>query len=84
MSANMPDIENALTKLSLFANYVMDKNTELRFDFIHERWKTNDWTWQFAGGGPFVFGTVTDGTTVTSNQNQSSNFLGARYIYKFQ
>lgn len=84
MSANMPDIENALTKLSLFANYVMDKNTELRFDFIHERWKTNDWTWQFAGGGPFVFGTATDGTTVTSNQNQSSNFLGARYIYKFQ
>lgn len=80
----LPDIENAITKLSLFATYTVDKSTEVRFDLIHERWKTNDWTWMFASGAPFTYGTVTDGTTVTSNQKQTSNFVGARYIYKFQ
>lgn len=84
ISANLPNIENAITKLSLFATYSVDKNTEVRVDLIHERWKTNDWTWMFAGGTAFTFGTATDGTTVNSNQKQTSNFVGARYIYKFQ
>ena len=84
MSGDLPAIENVMTKLTLFASYAIDKNTEVRFDLIHERWKTNDWTWMFAGGNPFTFETTTDGTTVTSDGKQSSNFIGARYIYKFQ
>jgi hypothetical protein len=51
---------------------------------IHERWRTDDWTWSFSTGLPFTFGTTTDGTIVTAEPKQYATFLGARYIYKFQ
>ena len=80
----LPEIENKLTRLKLFANYVVQKNAELRFDFIHERWQTDDWSWLFANGATFTYGTTTDGTQVTQDSKQISNFIGVRYIYKFQ
>lgn len=80
----LPDIENKLTRLSLFSMYALDKNSDLRLDLISERWKTNDWSWMFANGSAFTYGTTTDGTTVTSNPRQISTFIGMRYIYKFQ
>lgn len=87
----LPDIDNRLTTFKLFAEYALRKDAELRFDFIHERWKTDDWTWQFANGTQFVYtGTgananaFTDGTMVIANSRQTANFVGARYIYKFQ
>lgn len=86
-SGNLPDIENKAIKLNLFATYLMDKSTELRFDLGYERWQTNDWTWTFADGTPFRYRGAAaggDGTTVTANQRQASSFVGARYIYKFQ
>lgn len=88
-NGNLPDIENISTKLNLFATYAMDKSTELRFDLGYERWKTNDWTWMFGSNEmtPFLYrGALAggDGTSVTANQRQSSSFVGARYIYKFQ
>lgn len=82
--APLPDIENKLNKLNLFAEYALQKNSEVRFDFIHERWETDDWTWQFANGTPFSYGTTTDGTTVSAARKQTSNFVGARYIVRFQ
>ena len=75
------DIKSTLTRLSLFAEYSLKKNAGLRFDLIHERWKTNDWSWQFADGSPFVFN---DGTMIITYPEQNSTFVGARYIYKFQ
>lgn len=90
-SGNLPDIENTMVKFSLFSMYALDKNSDVRIDFIHERWKTNDWSWMFANGTPFSYSgsgagaaNTLDGTTVTANQTQTSNFIGARYIYKFQ
>lgn len=80
----LPDIESRTTKLHLFSTYALRKNADLRLDLIHERWRTDDWTWQFANGTPFTYGTTTDGTTVTASQSQTSNFVGIRYIYKFQ
>lgn len=80
----LADIENKLTRLSLFSTYSLDKSSDVRVDFIHERWETNDWSWMFANGTPFTYGTTTDGTTVTSNPRQTSSFVGLRYIYKFQ
>jgi MtrB/PioB family decaheme-associated outer membrane protein len=82
-SSNLPDIQNSVSKLILFSSYALDKSTELRVDLMHERWKTNDWSWMFAGMTPFTY-TGADGTTVTANQKQSTSFIGARYIYKFQ
>lgn len=83
-AAPLPSIENKLAKLHLFSTYAVKKNADIRFDLIHERWKTDDWTWQFANGTPFTYGTTTDGTTVSASQKQTSNFIGIRYIYKFQ
>lgn len=79
----LTDIHNKMTRLKLFADYAVDKNTSLRFDVIHERWQTDDWTWSFSNGVPFTFGATTDGTTVTAKPKQTVNFVGARYIYKF-
>lgn len=89
----LPDINNRLTTFKLFAEYALRKNAELRFDFIHERWKTDDWAWEFANGSQFQYtGAIsganpalfTDGTSVVANSRQTSNFFGARYIIKFQ
>lgn len=82
--ARLPDIENTLTRLSMFARYAIRKNADVQLDLIHERWKTDDWTWSFADGSNFTYGTTTDGTVVSIKPKQTSNFIGARYIYKFQ
>ncbi|HJV93307.1 MAG TPA: MtrB/PioB family decaheme-associated outer membrane protein, partial [Azonexus sp.] len=80
----LPDIENKMTRLSVFSIYSLDKTSDLRIDVIGERWETNDWSWMFANGTAFTYGTTTDGTTVTANPRQTSTFVGLRYIYKFQ
>jgi len=80
----LPDITNKLTRINLHAIYALQKSAELRLDYIYERWQTDDWSWLFADGTPFTYGTTTDGTQVVQAPKQSANFLGARYIYRFQ
>jgi predicted porin len=80
----LPNITNKLTRVNLHAIYALRKNSDLRFDYIYEQWKTDDWSWMFAGGAPFTYGATTDGTQVVQAPKQSSNFIGARYIYRFQ
>lgn len=80
----LADITNKVIRLKFFGDYAVDKNSSVRLELAHERWQTDDWTWSFSTGAPFTFGTNTDGTMVTSNPKQSVNFVGARYIYKFQ
>ncbi|MGQ0579787.1 MAG: MtrB/PioB family decaheme-associated outer membrane protein [Betaproteobacteria bacterium] len=85
----LPDIKNTLTRAGLFGEYAVQKNSDVRLDLVYERWETDEWTWQFANGTPFVYsgGTspaFTDGTTVNAKSTQESVFVGMRYIYKFQ
>jgi len=80
----LPNITNKLTRLNLMAIYALEKSAELRFDYIHERWQTDDWSWMFADGTPFTYGSTTDGTQVVQAPKQSANFIGARYIYRFR
>lgn len=80
----LDDIKNTMTRINLFVEYALKKNADLRVDLIHERWKTDDWTWQFSDGTPFTFGTSNDGTTIYTDPKQNSTFLGVRYSYKFQ
>ena len=56
--------------------HALQKNSGLRLDYIHDRFNTNDWTW--------TTWTYTDGTTLTQNPNQRTNFLGVSYYYKWQ
>jgi MtrB/PioB family decaheme-associated outer membrane protein len=78
------DITNTLTRLKLNAVYALRKNADVRVDYVHERWQTDDWTWFFADGSPFTYGTTTDGTQLAQPSSQSADFIGVRFIYKFQ
>jgi hypothetical protein len=80
----LPNITNKLMRFNLMAIYALEKSAELRFDYIHERWQTDDWSWMFADGTPFTYGTANDGTQVVQAPKQSANFIGARYIYRFR
>jgi MtrB/PioB family decaheme-associated outer membrane protein len=80
----LPDITNKLMRVNLHAVYALQKNSDLRVDYIYERWQTDDWSWLFADGTPFTYGTTTDGTQVVQAPKQTANFIGARYIYRFQ
>jgi MtrB/PioB family decaheme-associated outer membrane protein len=82
----LPDIENKLDRFTLFAEYSLNKQGDIRVDLIHERWRTDDWTWMMlpaTGLTAFVYA-APDGTSVMAKQRQSATFIGARYIYKFQ
>lgn len=80
-----PDITSKTLKLNLFANYTVDKSTDLRFDLAYQRWQTNDWQWTYQNGLPWQYGaTGTDGTTVLTTPKQDATFLGVRYVHKFQ
>lgn len=84
--AALPDIENKLDRFTLFAEYTLNKQGDIRVDLIHERWRTDDWTWMMlpaTGLTAFVYG-APDSTSVMAKQKQSATFIGARYIYKFQ
>ncbi|OFZ84799.1 MAG: hypothetical protein A2W21_08305 [Betaproteobacteria bacterium RBG_16_66_20] len=94
VTPGLPDITNKMLRLKLFAQYPIQKNADLRFNLIYERWRTDDWSWTMfpaTGAAPFSYngggstGTATtDGTTVTQNPKQSSTFAGIRYIYRFE
>ena len=83
-TAPLPSTESTSVKVSLFSEYALDKHSDLRVDFIHERWRSNDWQWEFGNGTAYIYGTTTDGTVVVAAPKQISNFVGARYTYKFQ
>jgi predicted porin len=80
----LPNITNKMTRVNLHAVYALQKNADLRLDYIYEQWRTDDWSWMFANGTPFTYGATTDGTQVVQAPKQTSNFIGARYIYRFQ
>ena len=80
----LPDITNTMTRIKLFAAYAVQKRSEVRVEYTHEIWKTDDWSWMFANGAPFTYGTTTDGTQVVQASRQTADWLAVRYIYRFQ
>lgn len=80
----LPDITNKMTRIKLHAAYAVKKTSEVRLEYTHEIWKTDDWSWMFANGTPFTYGATTDGTQVTQSPKQTADWLAVRYIYRFQ
>ena len=80
----LPDITNTMTRIKLHAAYAVQKTSEVRVEYTHEIWKTDDWSWMFANGTPFTYGTTTDGTQVVQAPKQTADWLAVRYIYRFQ
>lgn len=79
-AASLPDINNIQTTLKLFASYAWDKDTDVRLDYVHDRRKTNDWTWN-GTSTPYVY---TDGTWLYQNPNETVNFVGVSVKYSFR
>ncbi|KPK06491.1 MAG: hypothetical protein AMJ64_09070 [Betaproteobacteria bacterium SG8_39] len=83
--ASLPNIETELTRLRLYADYALHKKGSLRFDVMYEDWRTNDWTYSYDSGSPFVFGTTGgangDGTYFSQKSPQKATFVGLRYKY---
>jgi hypothetical protein len=95
----LPDITSKMMRLKAFAEYPVQKNADVRFTLIREKWYTNDWTWNMfppTGATPFAYGngnplatglpaaTASEGTTVIGNQHQNSTFASLRFIYRFE
>ena len=72
-AALLPDIDTKRTTVRLYGQYAMQKNLSVRLDVIHDRFKTNDWTWT-----NWVYN---DGSTAR-NPNTQSTFLGVSVIYR--
>lgn len=77
-SGGLPDITFRQTALKLFGKYALDKKSEVRVDFVHQKSTYNDWAWGY-NGVPYTY---SDGTTLGQKSDQNVNFIGVTYVYK--
>ncbi|MBF0342429.1 MAG: MtrB/PioB family outer membrane beta-barrel protein, partial [Magnetococcales bacterium] len=79
----LPQISSPTFRFNTFFEFKGWGPGLLRADYIHEQWKTNDWTWKFSDGSPYVYGTTTDSTLIATQDKQTADFLGVRYTTRF-
>lgn len=79
-ASSLPGIDNYQTTLKLFGKYAWDKDLKLRLDLVHDRRRSNDWTWN----GPSVPYVYTDGTWLYQNPNQRTTFIGFSADFSFR
>src|SRR5213076_761624 len=70
-----PDVSYDRQILRLTAKYAMQKNLGLRFQYTHDRFSTNDWTWDNW--------TYSEGSRVHANSQQTVNFICLIGYYAF-
>ncbi|MBF0127551.1 MAG: MtrB/PioB family decaheme-associated outer membrane protein [Magnetococcales bacterium] len=80
----LPEIVSPMTRFNAFLEYKGLGPGLLRCDYVHERWSSNDWTWKFSDGTPYTYGTTTDSTRISTQENQTADYLGVRYTTRFQ
>lgn len=73
---SLPNITTKLTRLNLFGKYALQKNSGVRLDYIYDRYQTDDWTWS-----NWMYA---DGTRISQDPNQTVNFVGISYYYRWQ
>lgn len=61
--------------LNLFAKFELDDQMDVRLDYLLDQWKIQDYTW--AGW------TYADGTVVSQDPNQDTQFLGISMNYRY-
>ncbi len=79
-TGGLPDVTYKLTRLNLYGEYALQKNSYVRLDYIHHRTFFNEWTYNF-NGVPYLY---SDNTTLDAKERQTVNFVGVSYIHKFQ
>jgi hypothetical protein len=76
-NAPLDDILYKTTSVKLHADYALQKNSGIRVDLVHDRVRTNDWTWNSAF-------TYADGTVVSQKPTDKVNFIGIMGYYKWK
>lgn len=71
-----PDVKYRLNTVKLFAEYEVRRDLSMRVDVVHDRWKTNDWLWNYAFRS--------DGTTLSQDDSQDTTFVGMSVRYAFR
>lgn len=71
----IPDVHTKVTTLRLFAKYALQRNSGVKLQYVFDRYKTDDWTWNSWR--------YTDGTTVLEEPTQDVHFIAASYYYQF-
>ncbi|NJD26170.1 MAG: MtrB/PioB family decaheme-associated outer membrane protein [Betaproteobacteria bacterium] len=51
----LPDNNYNILRLRLNATYALDKSSDLRFDYLFDRFRTNDWSYTFANGSNYNY-----------------------------
>ena len=51
----LPENNYNILRLRLNATYALDKSSDLRFDYLFDRFRTNDWSYTFANGSNFNY-----------------------------
>ena len=78
-AVGLPDVKYREGRLNLYAQYALQKSSDVRLDVIRVVTRLDEWTWGY-NGVPFIY---SDNTTVTLNPDQRVTIVAARYIYRF-
>ena len=71
----IPDIETRITTIKLTAKYALKKSAGVRFDYVFQRWTSDDWTW--------TTWTYSDGTRLLQEPVQTVHFFGVSGYYRW-
>ena len=74
--APLPDIVTRATTATVYAKFALSERSAVRFDFIYDRYTTDDWTWS-------TF-TYRDGTHVFGDPDDDMYLVGLSYNYRWQ
>lgn len=70
----LPDISTRRSTTKLFGQYAVQQNLAVRVEWVHDRFRTDDWTWT-----DWVYA---DNTTVRQDARTHVNLIGVSLIYR--
>lgn len=79
---SLPDILNRGNTYKLFARYAVSKDSAVQVNYVYDRYRSDDWTWN--GDGTLPGWTYTDGTWIEQDPDQTVRFLGLSYEHRFR
>jgi MtrB/PioB family decaheme-associated outer membrane protein len=77
-AGTLENINTKVTTVKLAAKYALQRNAGVRVTYIHDQYKTDDWTW-----ANWNYSLPDGGTTVLQDPNQKVDFVGVSYYYRF-
>ena len=76
----VPDATYRDVRFKVYGTYLLQKNSDLKMEVVHDRTKLDEWTWGWAGV-PWLY---SDNTTVTLQPVQNVTFVSLVYTYRFR